>query len=377
MSIIEIIEVKTKAERNLFARFGNELYKDCKYYVPDLEYDILDTFNPKSNAAYEFCESQMFLAKRDGKIVGRVAAIINRRANETWDVKNVRFGYLDFIDDEAVSAALLKAVEHWGRQRGMKNCQGPMGFTDFDKEGMLIEGFDELGSMTAYYNYPYYPQHMEKLGYTKEADWVQIRVAVPDETPARFTRVGELVAKRFGLKIVKPTKKMLTKEGYGVRILDLLNEAYAPLFGFSALSPKQKSQYVDTYLKMLDVRMLTTVENADGDIVCVGITMGSISHALQKSGGKLLPFGWYHLLKSMKFKLEDTVEMLLIGVKPDYQGKGVNALLFTDLIPIYIQSGFKWAETGPQLEDNFKELNQWEVLNPTFPKRRRCYHRYI
>ena len=377
MKEIQIIRATSKKERKLFAEYGNRLYAQCPYAVPELAFDILDTFDAKKNAAYEFCEAQLFLAVRGSEIVGRVAAIINHRANETWDVKNVRFGYLDFIDDASVADALLHAVEEWDRERGMTSCQGPMGFTDFDKEGMLIEGFDRLGSITTYYNHPYYPEHMERMGYEKEIDWVQLRVAVPAQTPDRFLRVGELVQKRFGLTFRKLTRKLIEKEDYGRKIFHLLNEAYSPLFGYSKLSDKQIDSFVKTYLNLVNLRFVTIIHDPDGQLVGVGVTMGSLSHAMQKAKGRLLPFGWYHIIKAMRCKFEDTVEMLLIAVKPEYQGKGVNALLFCDLIPTYNEAGFKWAETAPQLENNMKELNQWDVLNPEYTKRRRCYRKKL
>lgn len=373
MSKIDIIRVTTKKERKAFAHFGNELYKGNEYAVPDLEFDVLNTFDPKKNAAYEFCEADLFLAKKDGKIVGRVAAVINHRANETWNTKNVRFGYIDFIDDTEVSAALLRTVEEWGRERGMTSCQGPMLFTDFDKEGMLIEGFDKLGSVATIYNYPYYVTHMEAHGYVKEIDSVQVRVAVPDEMPEKFKRGGEMIMRRYNLSIDKLTTDMVFKQGYGQKIFDLLNAAYAPLFGFSRLSQKQIDSYIKTYLGLVDLKFVTLVHDSEKNLIGVGITMNSMSRAVQKAKGKIFPFGWFHLLKALKFKMEDTVEMLLIAVQPEYQGKGVNALFFYDLIPICQKAGFKYAETAPQLETNMKNLNQWEILNPEFPKRRRFF----
>ncbi len=377
MKEIQIIRATSKKERKLFAEYGNRLYAQCPYAVPELAFDILDTFDAKKNAAYEFCEAQLFLAVRGSEIVGRVAAIINHRANETWGVKNVRFGYLDFIDDARVADALLHAVEEWGRARGMTCCQGPMGFTDFDKEGMLIEGFDRLGSITTYYNHPYYPEHIQRLGYEKEIDWVQLRVAVPAQTPDRFLRVGELVQRRFGLTFTKLTRRLIEKEDYGRKIFHLLNEAYSPLFGYSKLSDRQIDSFVKTYLNLVNLRFVTIIHDPEGQLVGVGVTMGSLSRAMQKAKGRLLPFGWFHIIKAMRFKYEDTVEMLLIAVKPEYQGKGVNALLFCDLIPTYNEAGFRWAETAPQLENNMKELNQWDALNPEYTKRRRCYRKKL
>lgn len=357
-----------------FIDFNYQLYKGNPNYIPDLYMDLKDTFNPKKNAGFEFCDIQLFLAYDDkGKIVGRVAAIINRRANETWNVKNVRFGWIDFIDDMEVSRALLDAVKQWGRERGMQEIQGPLGITDMDKEGMLTEGFDVLGTMNTIYNYAYYPKHMEALGYEKEADWLEMHMVVPDAVPEKYHRVAELTKQRYKIHIKKPTRKEINN-GYGQKIFDLINEAYAPLFGYSKMSQKQIDGYVATYLPLLPLDMLTLVEEDDtNDIICVGISMPSLARALQKSGGKLFPFGWIHLFKSLKIKHEEGVELLLIAARPDYQNRGVTALLFDDLIPVYQRMGFKWAETNVILETNAKNLSQWTYLNPQIVKRRRCW----
>ena len=373
MEEIEIRKVSGWSGIKRFTQFGLSLYKGCKNAVPDLFYDMLTTFSVKKNAAFEFSEAQLFIAYRSRKIVGRVAAIINHRANETWNVKNVRFSYLDFIDDNDVAKALLEAVEEWGRERGMTHCQGPMGFTDFDKEGMLIDGFDYLGSMTTFYNYPYYPKHLESLGYEKEVDWIQLRMAVPEQIPERFLRVGNLIRDRYNLQVKKLSRSEMYEGGYGKKIFSLFNEAYSPLFGYSALSEKQIENFVNMYFNIIDMRLVPVIEDKEGNLIGVAVTMGSLSKALQKAEGVIFPFGWFHVFKSLKIKHEDTVEMLLIAVKPEYQGKGVNALMFCDLIPPYNQMGFKWAETGPQLETNHKELNQWGALNPHISKKRRCY----
>ena len=373
MEEIEIRKVSGWSGIKRFTQFGLSLYKGCKNAVPDLFYDMLTTFSEKKNAAFEFSEAQLFIAYRSRKIVGRVAAIINHRANETWNVKNVRFSYLDFIDDNDVAKALLEAVEEWGRERGMTHCQGPMGFTDFDKEGMLIDGFDYLGSMTTFYNYPYYPKHLESLGYEKEVDWIQLRMAVPEQIPERFLRVGNLIRDRYNLQVKKLSRSEMYEGGYGKKIFNLFNEAYSPLFGYSALSEKQIENFVNMYFNIIDMRLVPVIEDKEGNLIGVAVTMGSLSKALQKAEGVIFPFGWFHVFKSLKIKHEDTVEMLLIAVKPEYQGKGVNALMFCDLIPLYNQMGFKWAETGPQLETNHKELNQWGSLNPHISKKRRCY----
>lgn len=378
MKAISVKKVGTKREMNDFVKFAGWLYAGCQYYVPDLEMDIRDTFDSRKNAGLEFSDIQPFIAyNEEGKVVGRIAGIINHRANEKWQKKNVRFGFIDFIDDTQVSAALLKAVEQWGKEHGMEYIQGPMGIFDFDKEGMLIEDFDKMGSMITIYNYPYYPEHMAMLGYEKEVDWVQICIEVPEEVPSKYARVAKLSREMFGLHMKKLTNEDVSKHGYGKKVFDLLNTAYAPLFGYTELSDKQVDMYVDRYFPLIDKQMLPIIENEKGEVVGVAITMGSLSRALQKAKGKIFPFGWYHLVRALKWKSEEKAELLLIAVRPDYQGLGVNALFFDDLIPVYNKRHFKWAETGPQLEDNIKELTQWKPLNPTLTKRRRCYKKKL
>lgn len=374
MSAISVKEVRSKREMAGFVDFANRLYANNPYYVPDLNMDIYETFDPKKNAGLEYSDIQPFLAyNAEGKVVGRVAGIINHRANEKWHTKNVRFGLIEFEDDPAVSAALLQTVENWGRERGMKAIQGPMGIFDFDKEGMLVEDFDMTGSMITIYNPPYYPQHIESLGYQKEVDWVQVRVEIPTEVPARYVRVAGLAKEMFGLHVRKLTGDDVHKHDYGKKVFELLNTAYSPLFGYTELSERQIEDYVKRYLPLIDLELLPVVENEAGEIIAVAITMGSLSEALQKTHGKLFPTGWYYLVRALKWKHEEKVELFLIAVRPDYQGFGVNALIFNDLIPIYNRHHFKWAETGPQLESNVKELSQWKPLNPQIVKRRRCY----
>lgn len=378
MAKISIKKVETKREMDAFVRFSRKLYAGNPYYVPDLESDIYNTFNPARNAGLEFTDIQPFLAyDGQGEVVGRIVGIINHHANEKWHTRNVRFGFIEFVDNPEVSAALLSAVEDWGRLQGMEQIQGPMGIFDFDKEGMLVEDFDQLGSMITIYNPPYYPRHLEMLGYEKEVDWIQVRIEIPKEIPEKYTRVARLSKELFGLEVRKLTHEDIYKKGYGRKVFELLNEAYAPLFGYTELSDRQIDEYVDRYLPLIDKQLIPIVENEKGEIIGVAITMGSLSHALQKAGGRLFPFGWYHLLKALKWKPEEKVEMLLIAVRPDYQGLGVNTLFFNDLIPIYNRCHFRYAETGPQLEDNVKELSQWKPLNPTYTKRRRCYKKKL
>ncbi len=373
---VTIKKVETEQEMDDFVGLPHRLYSDTPQYVPDLDQDIRDTFNPKENPGLEYSDIQGFVAyDGEGQCVGRIAGIINRRANEKWNIRSVRFGFIDFIDDEAVSAALLAAVEEWGRERGMNLVQGPLGISDFDKEGMLVEDFDQMGSIVTIYNHPYYPHHMEALGFRKAVDWVQIQVDIPQEIPPKYARVTKLSREMFGLHVKKLSKRQIMYGGYGKRIFDLLNVCYSPLFGYSSFTDKQIDFFVKHYIPLIDTRMISVIEDGEGKMVGAGVSMGSLSHAMRKTHGKLLPWGWLHLLKTLKWKHEGKAEMLLIGVLPDYQGLGVNALFFNDLIPVFNKLGYTWAETGPQLEDNVRELSQWKPLNPRLVKRRRCYEK--
>ena len=372
MAII-IKKVSNKKELKTFIRFNYELYKNNPYSVPDLYDDMLGTFSPQKNAAFEFCEADYFLAYKDDKVVGRVAAIINRRANETWNKKEVRFGWIDFVDDPEVSKALLDQVEAWGKERGMEAMVGPLGFTDLDAEGMLVEVFDQLSTMTTIYNYPYYSKHMERLGFEKEADWVEFKLTVPDKLPEKFVRISEIILQKYNLKIKKLKRSEIKEKNYGQKIFDLINEAYAPLYGYSKMTQGQINQYIKTYLPLIDLRMVSLVEDEVGELVAVGISMPSLSEALQKAKGKMLPFGWYHLLKALFFKKPKVLDLLLVGVKPEYQSKGVNALLFYDLVPIYQQMGFQYGESNPELEVNKKVQAQWSAFESVQHKRRRAY----
>ena len=378
MNKVEVVKADTKKTMDDFVALPRYIYKGCSQYVPDLDMDVRATFDPKKNAGLEFSDIQPSVAyNSEGECVGRIAGIVNHRANETWNVKVVRFSMIEFIDDLQVSSALIDAVTVWGAARGMTQIQGPMGISDFDKEGMLIEDFDEMGTMISIYNHSYYPRHMESLGFKKEVDWVSFQIEVPKVVPDKFARVTQLVQKRFKLSFRKMSRRDLLEGGYGKRIFQLLNEAYSPLFGFSRLSDRQIDNFLKQYISLVDPRLITGVEDCDGRLVGIAITTHSLSHALNKSQGKLLPFGWYHLLRSLKWKREGKVDLMLIAVHPDYQGMGVNALFFADLIPIYNELGITLAETGPQLEDNLKELSQWKTLSPKTVKRRRCYHKEI
>lgn len=376
---VSVKAVETRREADDFVNVPYLIYENNPYYVPDMESDIRETLaQADGSASLEECDVKAFIAyNADGKAVGRIVGIINHRANKKWNTQSVRFGLIEFIDDARVSSALIEAVRQWGKAQGMDKMQGPMGIFDFDKEGMLIEDFDQTGSFISIYNPPYYPKHLEAMGFKKAVDWVHVRVDVPKSIPEKYSRVAKLSKEMFGLTVRKLTRTGIRQNGDGQKVFRLLNQAYSPLFGYTDLSDKQIDQFVDRYMPLIDLRMVPVVENAEGEMIGVAITMGSLSKALQKAQGRLLPFGWVHLLNALKFKHEEKAEMLLVAVRPDYQGLGINALFFNDLIPIYNQLGYTWAETGPQLETNVRELSQWKPLNPTLTKRRRCYEKEI
>ena len=377
MSDVVIRQVEGNKLMDEFIRVPRIIYQDCPQYVPDLDSDVRKLFDVRETPGLEFSDIQPFIAYRDGKLAGRVVGIVNRKANKRWETKNVRFSMIEFVDDMEVSRALLQAVEEWGRTHGMEMMQGPLGITDFDKEGRVVEDFDMIGSINTIYNPEYYHRHMETLGLEKEVDWLQVHIDIPQDVPARYARVAQYAREQIGLRLIKLTNKQIFEEGYGKRVFDLLNEAYKPIFGFSALSPKQMDRFLNKYIKMVDKQLIPVILNDKDEMVGVAVSMGSLSKSMQKTHGRLLPFGWYHLVKALKWHHEDNAEMLLIAIRPDYQGLGVNAMFFDDLIPIFNKCGFKWAETGPQLEDNVRELTQWKPLHPKFVKRRRCYKKKI
>ena len=381
MSSVQIKRVETKKDLKAFIECHYDLYEGNQYDAPNLYSDELNTLSKDKNAAFDFCEAEYFLALKEGKVVGRVAAIINNKANEKWEKKDVRFGWIDFIDDIEVSKALLKAVEDYGREKGMTSVVGPLGFTDMDPEGMLTWGFDQLGTMATIYNYDYYPKHMEKLGgWEKDNDYVEYRLDVPETAPEKYTKIAEMVEKRYNLHARKLTKKEIFEGGYGKKLFDLINVTYSHLYGFSELSERQIDQYVKMYFPLADLDLSTVVEdgNKDNQLVGLAITIPSLTRALQKCHrGRLFPFGWWHLLRAIKFHKTEVVDLLLIGVLPEYRSKGANSLVFADLIPRYVKYGFKWGETHVEMETNESVQSQWGPLDPTMHKKRRCYRKAI
>ena len=382
MSLIEIKKVESKKDLKTFIDFHYGLYEGNEYDVPNLFSDEMNTLSKDKNAAFEFCEAEYYLAYKDGKLAGRVAAIINHKANNKWGKKSVRFGWIDFIDDREVSKALLDAVEKYGREKGMEDVVGPLGFTDMDPEGMLVWGFDQLGTMPTIYNYAYYPEHIEALeGFEVDNKYVEFKIMVPDEVPEKYAKIAMMIEKRYNLHVRKLTKKDVFQGGMGQKIFDLINDTYKDLYGYSELSQKQIDQLIKSYLGFLDFNLITCIEDwTDGEhkLIGVGITMPSLAHALRKCHrGRLLPFGWFHVLRAIKQHKTNIVDLLLIGILPEYRAKGANALLFADLIPWYQKYGIEWGETQVELETNAGVQGQWGALTPVMHKRRKCYKKII
>ena len=382
MSLIEIKKVESKKDLKTFIDFHYDLYEGNEYDVPNLFSDEMNTLSKDKNAAFEFCEAEYYLAYKDGKLAGRVAAIINHKANNKWGKKSVRFGWIDFIDDREVSKALLDAVEKYGREKGMEDVVGPLGFTDMDPEGMLVWGFDQLGTMPTIYNYAYYPEHIEALeGFVVDNKYVEFKIMVPDEVPEKYAKIAMMIEKRYNLHVRKLTKKDVFQGGMGQKIFDLINDTYKDLYGYSELSQKQIDQLIKSYLGFLDFNLITCIEDwTDGEhkLIGVGITMPSLAHALRKCHrGRLLPFGWFHVLRAIKQHKTNIVDLLLIGILPEYRAKGANALLFADLIPWYQKYGIEWGETQVELETNAGVQGQWGALTPVMHKRRKCYKKII
>ncbi|MDR1517717.1 MAG: GNAT family N-acetyltransferase [Dysgonamonadaceae bacterium] len=374
---VTISKVTDKSTLHKFIQFGIDLYEGNDYFVPPLIYDEFATLNKEKNPAFEQCDADYFLAYRNEEIVGRIAVIINHKANEMWNEKNARFGFVDFIDDDEVVDALFDTAENWARRRGMNKMHGPLGFTDFDHEGMLIEGFDQLGTMSTIYNYPYYVSQMERRGYVKDQDWFEYKIPVPKEIPKRYMRVAEVVRKKFRLT----TKKFQSKKEvwpYAREIFELLNKTYKNLYGFAPLTDKQIDYYVEMYIPMLRLNFISVVlREEDNKLVGVGIGLPSLSVALQKAKGKFMPAGWYHLYKALKGNNNKILDLLLIGVDPEYQGKGVITLIFSQFIQEAVDLGIEYTESNPELEVNNKVRSMWTDFNAVHHKSRRAFIKEI
>lgn len=373
---ITIREISGKKALKKYVQFNIDLYKENPYAVPPLIFDEVGTLNPDKNPAFEFCESVYYMAYDEEKPVGRIAGIINHKVNEKCGKKSARFGFVDFIDNTEVSSALFNAVEKWARKKGMEEIVGPLGFTDMDPEGLLIEGYDQPGTMVTIYNYPYYINHITRLGYEKDNDWVEFKIYVPEKIPEKYKRISDIVQAKYKLKVLKYNSIKKIVKDYGRKIFELINQAYADLYGYSALSEKQIDYYVKMYIPMVRLENVSLIVNEQEELVGVGIAIPSMTKALQKAKGKLFPFGFIHILKALRGK-NDVVDLLLVALRPDYQNTGANALLFSDLIPVFIKNGYKYAESNPELEENGKVQSQWQYFENVQHKRRRAYKKRL
>lgn len=374
---VEIRQVMTRSELRKFVDFPEKLYRNNPYYVPPLVFDQMDTLDQQKGAAQEFCDSALYMAYKDGEAVGRVAAIVNRLANEQWNHKEVRFGWYDFIEDREVAKALMDKVYEFGRKHKMDSVVGPLGFTDFDPEGMLIHGYDQIGTMALIYNYPYYNDYLAEMGFEKDVDWNEYAVKVPTVMPERWPRLEKIIRERANVHLRPLTRKIIRQEDYGHKVFRCINECYKDLYNFTLLPDHMAEKYLGFYLSILDLRYLSMVENEKGELVAFGISMPSIVKALQKTRGKLFPFGWWPLAKAMFFKQGDMAELLLVGVRPDYQNSGVNSLIFMDMFRKYNEMGIKTAETNAVLETNLKNQGQFRDFEPELKKVRRSYKKVL
>jgi len=367
---VQLRRIETDRDLKRFVDFPYGLLGEHPSWIPPLRFDELHTLRPGGNPALTFCDTAYWLAEREGRTVGRIAGIVNRRYVEASGSREARFGWVDFVDDPEVSAALFEAAEAWAREQGMAAIHGPLGFTDLDREGMLVEGFDELGTMATIYNPPYYPHHLERLGYEKQVDWIEFHITVPGEVVPRLRRLRRRVEEQNGLRVVRFQSRKEFRP-YGRPIMDLLNEAYAGLHGFVPLTEEQIEDVIRRYFGLLRPEFLYIVLDAEDKLAAFGLTMPSLARALKKAKGRLMPFGWYHLLRALR--KETTLDLLLVGVRPDLQGRGVNALLIDECLEVCLANGITYAETNPELETNARVQAQWKFFDARQHKRRRCY----
>jgi len=374
MTEIRIRKVTSNKDLRRFVDFPFQLYKGNAYWVPPLKFDEISTLRKDKNPAFEYCDADYWLAYRDSTVVGRIAGIINNHECTRWKKSLVRFGWIDFVDDPAVSRGLIETVAEWGAARGMTGIHGPLGFTDMDAEGMLLEGFDQISALSAIYNYPYYNDHMRQLGFLKAADWVQFEIRVPAGIPEKITRMNRIVLQRYDLRILQPRSRKEIRP-YASKMFNMYNDAFDNIYGFTALTQKQIDAYTRQYFSFIRPEFVSLVLDAKDDVVGFGITMPSLARALKKAGGKLFPFGFIHLLKALH--KNDTIHMYLVGVRPDYQGKGILALVYHELTKAYIDAGITIARTHPQLEENRRALSVWKNYEGRVNIRRRCWIRPI
>jgi len=371
---VEIRLVRTKKEMKTFVQFANKMYKGNPYYCPTMDSDEYATFDKKNNPTLEFCTYELFLAYKGDECVGRIAAFINPIANEKWGCKRCRFGWMDFVDDKEVSKALLDAAAAWGKAQGMNEFNGPVGFTDLDRQGLLVEGFEEPSLSIENYSYPYYVEHLEAYGLKKDADWIEFDMKVPEDLDPKWYRVADIVMKRSDVHVVKMKNFFEIRRRYpNQEYFQLLSDCYSKLYNYQPLTQKQMAYYADHFVPFLNFDLVTILENSKNEIVGIAIGMPDIAPALRKCDGKLFPFGWYYLLKALKSKKIDHWSFLLFAVREDYQDKGINALFFTDQMPYFRKYHIKTADTGDILEDNHKSWSNFVYFEHEIKKRRRAY----
>ena len=370
---IEIREVKTNGELKKFVDFQYQLYKGNDYFVPSIRMNVIKTFDKRDNPAYDFCEVRLWVAYKNNRISGRIAGIINHKFNREKNEKYIRFGWLDFIDDVEVVKSLIQTVEAWGFERGLIKIHGPLGMTNFDPAGILIEGFDETATSSSVYNYPYYATHIESLGFVKENDWIEFKIPVPDKIPDQLHRIAKIVEEKYKIEVIRPksSKEMMK---YGKGIFRVINEAYKGLYTVLEFNDRQIDYYIKKYLPSLPPKYVS-IALIDKEVVAFGISMPSISLALQKSNGRLFPFGFIRIIRALK--KNSIVDLMLIAVKPELQNKGINSIMFDELIPVYINDGIKHVETNSEMETNVKVQSQWKFFEPRLSKRKRSYVKLI
>lgn len=375
--MINIQPISSKRDIRKFIRFRNELYRGNRYAVPTNERAELGTLSAEINPALDFCDLQCFLAYDDkGKIVGRIAAIINHNANRIWGSKQGRFGFFDFVEDLEVAGALLSAAEEWIRNKGMESMHGPMGFTNMDKQGMLVEGFDQLGTMATIYNYSYYPEYMEQLGFQKAADWIEMKIEIPQVMPERLVKFSRIVAEKSKVHVVRcRNNREIIAQGWGRKIFDLIDKEYSKIYGYNAMTERQKEYYTNMYIPLVRQELMCMVADEADNLVGIGISLPSMSRALQKTRGRMLPFGWWHLLRALKGRKNECVDLMLIAIDKEYQNRGLTAIIMHEVITGMQSIGAVWAESNPELDDNTTMHSQWDVFESVQHKRRRVFER--
>ena len=370
--MVEIREVKTRSELRKFVNYPNVLFRDVPQYIPAMIGDDLADWDPNKNPAFSYCEAKCWLAWRDGKVVGRIGAILSKRANEKWNLNRMRFTQVDFIDDFEVSSALFKAVEDFAREKGCDEVHGPLGFTDLDREGMLVEGFDRRSMFITYYNFPYYIDHLTRLGYVKDVDWVEMLIDVPydDHTVTRMDKLAERVMRYSNLHIAQLNSRRDYKP-WIEKVFRMINVAYSGLYGTVPLDEKQIRSYADKFIPLINPQLACFVADEQENLVGFGVAAPSMADALKKSNGRLFPLGWIRVLRSLK--VNDTLDLFLVAVAPEYQNKAVNAIILNHVLKGCHKMGIRKAETGPQLETNHKVQSQWNFFKTEQHKRRRCF----